>query len=307
MTRAFIVLVLCVLWARVALAETTWGLRWRAPEECISASELSQAVEERLGHAVFRPDPKMRIDGNVKRADAAPRWRAHLTIVDAGGNVSGSREIDADDASCRALDAKLALAITLMIQPGAPERQERTSDAPLAKPNGTLVHIDADNTHARLYRMGGTAIGVVNGQSAMLIGYTDECSAPCDQVILRPRDYFYVAGEGIMPSSQFTLENAPAAVDLKVKTGSPGLWFTGIMLGSLGACGLLTGGLLYGISAGSSSSGMGGLATASLFTALGGALLLAIGIPLWLGNSTDVEVVPHVAPVVAQDQLVRAR
>ena len=55
--------------------EATWGLRWKAPEECIDSASLARAVEARLGHHVFGLKPQYRIDG-VLSAGAAPKWKA---------------------------------------------------------------------------------------------------------------------------------------------------------------------------------------------------------------------------------------
>ncbi len=107
-----------------------WGLSWRAPDACIQPAELVQRVEERLGREVFGPDPDLRIDGVMRELDSEPRWRATLTLVDRKGAVKGSRGVTSSDASCRAMDASLALVIAVMIDPMAAMREE----PPVAQP-----------------------------------------------------------------------------------------------------------------------------------------------------------------------------
>lgn len=108
-----------------ASAQTRWGLTWRAPDGCLQAAELARGVEDRLGHAVFGPDPQLRIDGEVtaepagsrRPGEAAPRWRARLTLVDDRGSVLGSREVTGTEESCRSIDQPLTLVVAVMIDP----------------------------------------------------------------------------------------------------------------------------------------------------------------------------------------------
>jgi hypothetical protein len=97
-------------------ADARWTLRWVAPNECVSPADLARAVEDKLGRAVFGTAPEFTVDG-VMRGGTSPRWRAQFTLVDATGAVQGTREVSSDEASCRKLDASLALIVAVMIDP----------------------------------------------------------------------------------------------------------------------------------------------------------------------------------------------
>src|SRR5438093_3953281 len=112
-----LLLLLSLSASTLAPAAPRWGLSWRAPGACIGPAELSQAVEDRLGHSVFGSNPDFRIDGVAKEYDSPPRWRAKVTVVDSSGSISGSRDVTSDDANCRSLDARLALVVSLMVDP----------------------------------------------------------------------------------------------------------------------------------------------------------------------------------------------
>jgi len=124
--RRYSLLVAVLLTSTAASAQTTrWGLTWRAPDGCIQAADLARGVEDRLGHAVFGPDPQVRIDGEVtaepgsgrRPGEPAPRWRARLTLVDYRGSVLGSREVTGTEESCRSIDQPLTLVVAVMIDP----------------------------------------------------------------------------------------------------------------------------------------------------------------------------------------------
>ena len=108
---------LVALWLAAAPGpDARWGLRWKAPADCIQPADLARAVEEKLGRQVFGPSSEFTVDG-VLRSGASPRWRAQFTLVDAGGTVQGTREVASDDLSCAALNPSLALIVAVMIDP----------------------------------------------------------------------------------------------------------------------------------------------------------------------------------------------
>jgi hypothetical protein len=161
MLRRFAVVVV-VLLAAPAFAESRWGLTWRASESCIGPGELAQAVEAQLKRPLFAKDPQVRVEGSLQ-AGTAPRWRARFSLVTAAGEVLGTREIDADETDCRALDKRLVLAMALAIEPElnrapSPERAP-VHDAPVLPPGSVQVHLDSDNREARLLRLAGTSYG----------------------------------------------------------------------------------------------------------------------------------------------------
>jgi hypothetical protein len=98
--------------------ESRWGLRWNAAEGCIQAAPLARAVEERLGRTVFGPEPEFLVDGVLERGRPSG-WKAKLSLVDARGNVLGSREVSTREEACPAIEPRLLLVMALMIDPSA--------------------------------------------------------------------------------------------------------------------------------------------------------------------------------------------
>jgi hypothetical protein len=104
-------------------AGTHFSLSWaRLPggEACISGKELSRAVEDRLHHPAFGApsETDVAIEGYIG-PDAAAGYHAVVTLTDARGTVVGKRELASGTTACRDIDATLALAIALMIDPDA--------------------------------------------------------------------------------------------------------------------------------------------------------------------------------------------
>ncbi|QRK11226.1 hypothetical protein JQX13_14800 [Archangium violaceum] len=98
--------------------ESRWGLRWNGAPGCIQAAPLARAVEARLGRPVFGPEPGFLIDGVLERGGPSG-WKARLSLVDARGNVLGSREVSTPEAACTAIEPRLLLVIAVMIDPSA--------------------------------------------------------------------------------------------------------------------------------------------------------------------------------------------
>ncbi len=114
-------------------AEPRWGMKFKAPDGCIGAAELAEAIEKKLGRPMFGAKPDVIIEGYV-RAEGARRWRARLTLVDADGTVKGSREVVQDGASCRAIDESLALVAAVMIDPASALKGNPPQPAPEPAP-----------------------------------------------------------------------------------------------------------------------------------------------------------------------------
>ena len=127
--RLFVTLFILV--AVPSFADARWGLRWRAPDECISAADLSAKVQERLGRPVFALNPDFRVDG-VMEAGTSPRWKARLTVVSAAGEVMGTREVTGDEADCRALDGRLAFIVAMSIDSKVSEKAAPPPPPPVA-------------------------------------------------------------------------------------------------------------------------------------------------------------------------------
>ncbi|PTL76579.1 hypothetical protein DAT35_49085 [Vitiosangium sp. GDMCC 1.1324] len=75
-------------------------------------------MEARLGRTVFGPGPEFLIDG-VLEPGKPSGWKATLSLVDARGNVLGSREVSTREEACSALEPRLLLVMAVMIDPSA--------------------------------------------------------------------------------------------------------------------------------------------------------------------------------------------
>lgn len=307
-------------------ADARWGLRWRAPEACISAADLSALVQERLGRPVFALNPDFRVDG-VMETGTTPRWKARLTVVSAAGEVMGTREVTGDEPDCRALDARLAFVVAVSIDPKAtgsiqPEappavRSPPAPAAPVPAPAprrlntapSVWVELESDNKNVALFRHLGTTYGYAGGQSMVLSTITQECAAPCQRFVEEPRSDFFIAGNGITMSASFSLLSHPEGVKLKVRAGSAALRWAGWVLGVLGVSALAVGIPVHLILAkgnepypgvqnpyGSSKSTV---ADMSLGLIIGGGAALAGAIPMIAFSGTKVEFFPISAPTDA--------
>jgi hypothetical protein len=279
-------LVTLLLCSGAALAEDTrWGLRWTSPEGCIDAAELSQAVEERLGKSLFGAPSQLSIHGNLRAEPNASGWKAKLTLVRDDGTVMGSREVTSQGPSCRGIDASLVVVVTVMIDPSssavktAQPVQTPSLEAKPAQP-GVFVHLDADNTAVRLYRQAAPGPETV-------------CAPPCDLLVERPFDSFFVSGENISMTDRFSLHEYKYGVDLDVRAGSATVRGWGAFMVVLGIAPLITGIALAIVSATSSGAFSPGPAAA---LAGGGAVLVVGGIALFRWGYTEVTFAPRPAP-----------
>ncbi|WP_437984378.1 hypothetical protein [Sorangium sp. So ce117] len=105
-------------------------VRMPGAEACIDARTLAQAVERRLGRGAFVPPTRgeMAIEGRIERSQEAGVWRATIRVFGEGGAAIGSREIEAGQVDCRAIDEQLELVIALLVDP----------DAALVPPGGAV-------------------------------------------------------------------------------------------------------------------------------------------------------------------------
>ncbi|WP_437307147.1 hypothetical protein [Sorangium sp. So ce388] len=119
----------------------TSSLAWvRMPgaEACVDARTLALAVERRLGRVAFVPPTlgEMAIEGRIERSQGGGVWRATIRVFGAGGTAIGSREIEADQVDCRAIDDQLELVIALLVDPDAALVLPRAAGSPAASAGG---------------------------------------------------------------------------------------------------------------------------------------------------------------------------
>jgi hypothetical protein len=96
------------------------GLNWvrlAGAEQCLSAAQLSQRVETRVGRVLFASadEAELFVDGHVRRS--APGWDVVLEVSDPEGHVLGRREMHFDGADCSVIDEGVALVIAVTLYP----------------------------------------------------------------------------------------------------------------------------------------------------------------------------------------------
>lgn len=112
-------------------------VRLEGAESCIAAPALAQSVEGRLRRKVFvsASDADITVEGTISRAPA-PKvgFRAQLRVTAKDGTILGSREVETRAASCDAIDEKLSLIVSLLIDPDATMTPEEPPPAPAPAP-----------------------------------------------------------------------------------------------------------------------------------------------------------------------------
>jgi hypothetical protein len=329
MRCTLVLLALCAVPSSASAAETRWGLRWRAPDECISAADLAARVEQRLGRSVFGVNPDFRVDGVLEQQKQAPKWKARVTVVSAAGDVLGSREVTGDEG-CRALDDRIAFIVAVSIEPGlglgleakpeppppapplvapTPAAPTVPTPAPRRRSNDAVwVELETDNPRVTLFRHVGTSYGAVAGQNVVVTTIEKQCDAPCKDFIENPKADFFISGAGVTISQTFSLTKYPEGLRLKVKSGSAALRFFGWTLATLGTVSAILGatfGLVTGLASGPVMPGVqnpyGGTSTTfrdlALGLGIGGGAAIAAGIPMIAFSGTKLEFFPASAPV----------
>jgi hypothetical protein len=173
--------------------------------------------------------------------------------------------------------------------------------------DGVQVHIESNNPGIQLFRHLGTSVGsfaAAGGGTGTLVvqRIANECSAPCDMFIPKPRDTFFLSGGGATTSDAFSLSGHGSSVTLKVAAGNAWMRTAGWGLTLVGASAVITAGITFAVSAALSGSTGGaanpygsvnnGMQTLSLLSALGGGAALAGGIPMIAFSGTSVEFLP---------------
>jgi hypothetical protein len=132
--------------ARADEGKRTSSLAWvrlEGAESCVAGSALARRVEERLRRKVFvsASDADLSIEGSIGPL-AGAGFRAVLRVTARDGTVLGTREVETRQARCDAIDEKLSLVVSVLIDPdGAAAAAPAEAPAPpLAAP--TVVERD---------------------------------------------------------------------------------------------------------------------------------------------------------------------
>ena len=110
--------------AEPAPAPATYALSWvrgEGAEECPAGRALVAEVERRLGRKVF--DVSAERSFEVQVTSSGGRYHSDVYVRDAVGQAIGHRTLDSDEPGCGALFGATALAIALVIDPDAAQRE----------------------------------------------------------------------------------------------------------------------------------------------------------------------------------------
>lgn len=164
--------------------------------------------------------------------------------------------------------------------------------------DAVFVHIDSDNTEARLLRFGGTrteqgtSYGPKGPQSTTrtVVDYVDECRAPCDEPVFRASERFYIGGTEVSYSKEFVLidQARNGRVDIAVKAGNSSAQFWGLFGFATGLTAVALGVVFGLIGALTPVHLSGGLVIGGVASGVGGALLALISYFPWRNNDTVV-------------------
>lgn len=142
--------------------------RLEGAESCADEAVLARELVARLGRDYRDPSAARSVDVTVSRE--APRWRAVLVVREDRDGPAARRELVASGASCAELDASVALAVALFVDPAADVRAARaTQPGDGAQRSANTVAVtapivppeDAWNRGEAFVVEGGVAVGSV--------------------------------------------------------------------------------------------------------------------------------------------------
>ncbi len=189
------------------------------------------------------------------------------------------------------LSAGAAIA-TLALTPVARAQEGPASATPAGQllpqgPGEARVHVTSDTPRVVLARFDFLGAGPRGGYYEV----SRVCRAPCDATVPLDDQSYRVLGPHIAPSPLFSIPPEGGDVDVSVRAGSARGYAAGIVLTTLGAAYTPTGGglLVAGETTRSATTTRALVPLGTIFLATG-IVALAVGLPLWLGNRTHVDV-----------------
>ncbi|MEI9949933.1 MAG: hypothetical protein WDO74_13375 [Pseudomonadota bacterium] len=119
--------------ATVELAALDW-VRLDSAASCPSEAEVTQAIEQRLGHAALVPKERAKLVIEAKLEGlAGGGFRVEIALV-RGDAVVGRRELESEEPSCQGVAETAALVIALTIDPEASLEPLAIPTVPAAAP-----------------------------------------------------------------------------------------------------------------------------------------------------------------------------
>jgi hypothetical protein len=116
-------------------ASLAWA-RADGAESCIAAPELARAIESRLGYSVFGSPASadVTVEGSVAPLGKGAGFRASFRVLDAKGEVLGSRQVETHEASCRSMDERAALVGSILVD-DVEQAKKRVEPPPAPPPS----------------------------------------------------------------------------------------------------------------------------------------------------------------------------
>jgi hypothetical protein len=208
-----------------AEGKRTSSLAWvrlDGAEGCVAAPSLAHAVETRLGRKVFvsPADADITVEGSIGRAQPVG-FRAVLKVSARDGTILGTREVETRAAKCDAIDEKLALVVSVLIDPdGTGPAPEAEAPAPPPAPvvvereRVVVVHEDSPAPPPPPWRFELT-LGVAGALGLQPdVGFAFAPSV----VVAPPRFWAFVIGGGIAAPTSAAAERG-ATIDASLAYG----------------------------------------------------------------------------------------
>jgi hypothetical protein len=208
-----------------AEGQRTSSLAWvrlDGADGCIAAPTLARAVEERLRRKVFvsAADADITVEGSIGRAQPSG-YRASIKVTGRDGAVLGTREVETRSNKCDAIDEKLALIVSVLIDPDAdqnapppPEPQPQPEPKIIERERVVVVHEkDAEEKRPWRFELTLGAAGSIGLQPDVGVAF-----APA-VVIIPPKLFAVLIGGGISASTSASAEK-DAHIDASLAHGS---------------------------------------------------------------------------------------
>lgn len=256
-----------------------WRITWRTPEGCSAVEVHTRAVETRLGRPVFMEPASRFVEGVVSRAESG--WLVKLVVTDASASPLGQREVTSSDAACPSIDGRVALVLSLLIDPSSrlggsivatpaptPQLPKPTGVAPDALPDQDRVRLEVESNDLSV-----RVVELRTGTSWK--GTRDVCGVPCGALVLRTAR-LVITGPDVLPA-EFGLSRsfrATANVSVKASSLSRQVW----SIFSLTFAATLIGLSVVGFALSSNSSTGGALSATSGIVGLALGVLGGVGL-----------------------------
>jgi hypothetical protein len=117
-------------------------VRLEGAESCVAGAALARSVEDRLKRKVFvsASDADLSIEGSIGPAGPGKQgFRAVLRVTSREGAVLGSREVETRAAHCDAIDEKLSLIVSVLIDPDAGNEEPAPSEPSALPPPPNVI------------------------------------------------------------------------------------------------------------------------------------------------------------------------